>query len=69
MSENNTNNYNNNVPSTAIMAALIPPGSDDRGDLGNGKQHGWTTEQNIALLEEVGNCGGHIPAPRQMKKC
>jgi hypothetical protein len=51
------------------VAAVIFPGSDDRGDTANGKQHGWTTEQNIALLEEFGKCGAHIPAPRQTRKC
>jgi hypothetical protein len=63
------NNNNNNLPSTVAVTTVIPPGSDDRGDLGNGKQHHWTAEQNIALLEEVENCGAPIPAPKQTRKC
>jgi hypothetical protein len=46
--------------STATVATVTPPGSNDRGDTANGKQRGWTTEQNIALLEEVGNCGAFL---------
>jgi len=43
---------------------------DERADtVGNKRLRGWTTDQNIALLEEVGNFGAHIPAPRQTKKC
>jgi hypothetical protein len=65
-----SNNINNNLPPTAAIAAVIPPGLDERADtVGNKKPHGWTTDQNIALLEEVGNFGAHIPAPRQTKKC
>jgi hypothetical protein len=69
MSDSN-NNINNNLPSTAAIATLIPPASDERADtVGNKKPHGWTTDQNIALLEAVGNFSAHIPAPRQTKKC
>jgi hypothetical protein len=69
MSDSN-NNINNNLPPTAAVIAVIPPGSEERADtVGNKKPRGWTTEQNIALLEEVGNFGAHIPAPRQTKKC
>jgi hypothetical protein len=61
---------NNNLLSTAAIAAVIPPELDERADtVGNKKPRGWTTDQNIALLEEVGNCSAHIPAPRQTKKC
>jgi hypothetical protein len=69
MSDSN-NNINNNLPSTAAITTVIPPGLEERADtIGNKKPCGWTTEQNIALLEEVSNFGAHIPAPRETKKC
>jgi hypothetical protein len=69
MSENNYGINNNNLPSTATAATVIPPGSDVRENTANGKPRGRTAEQNIALLEDAGICGAHIPTPRQTRKC
>jgi hypothetical protein len=59
----------NNLPSSTDADAVIPPGSDKKGDAGNTKPRGWTAELDIALLEEVGNCCAHTPGQNQATKC
>jgi hypothetical protein len=69
MSDNNDHVVkNNNLPS-GTEAAVIPPGSDNKGDASNTKPHGWTAELDIALLEEAGNCYTHTPGQNQTTKC
>jgi hypothetical protein len=53
MSDNNDHDANNNNLPSSTEAAVIPPGSAKKGDVGNTKPHGWTAELDIALLEEL----------------
>ncbi len=69
MSDNNDHDANSNNLPSGIEAAVIPPGSAKKGDVGNTKPHGWTAELDIALLGEVGNCCTHTPGQNQTTKC
>ena len=40
-----------------------------KADSGSSKHRGWTAEWDLALLEETGNCGAHIPGHNQVMKC
>ena len=59
------NNNNNNTIATTIVPTT--PTQDVQANVpnnnvnDNNKYRGWSAEFDIALLEEVGNCGAHIP--------
>jgi hypothetical protein len=52
-----------------VETILISPTSGDKADSGSSKHRGWTAEWDLALLEETGNCGAHIPGHNQVMKC
>jgi hypothetical protein len=64
----------NNPPN--VETIQVSPTSGDKNDSGSSKadsgsskHRGWTAEWDLALLEETGNCGAHVPGHNQVLKC
>jgi hypothetical protein len=61
-------NFHSNDNDITEEVTVIPPGSEGRAEE-HSKHRGWTEEFDMALLEEIGNCGAHIPGHNQTTKC
>ena len=77
MISNNNDGETTNVIATSsnagsaragARAGNVSPVPDGREDTST-KYRGWTKELDLALLEEVGNCGAHTPGHNQATKC
>ena len=77
MMSNNNDGETTNVIATSSNAGVaragaragnLSPVPDGREDTST-KYRGWTKELDLALLEEVGNCGAHTPGHNQATKC
>jgi hypothetical protein len=58
---NNNNNIVDPPEPPNLETAVISPAAADKAGSSSGKHRGWTTEFDLALLEEIGNCGAHTP--------